>query len=201
MHCWRMPNNFSRQRVKGMFIWYCSRSTDKILILLFLCLKFSCSGYPVDLLHWWRKESISSELPVTSAVPVWSDLCMSAVWEDASCSFRVEGLPQRRDLDVYDFRTLMLVVLSFLAQFDASFWSAPLYIDAEQKKRPEDFFFFFKTLKRLEDWFPWKHWEWQIDSVHCTWPFLFQFTAGDCCHYLTCTPDVLDHLYYVCVYL
>lgn len=63
----------------------------------------------------------------------------------------MEGLPQRRDLDVYDFRTLMLVVLSFLAQFDASFWSAPLYIDAEQKKRPEDFFFFFKTLKRLED--------------------------------------------------
>lgn len=55
----------------------------------------------------------------------------------------MEGLPQRRDLDVYDFRTLMLVVLSFLAQFDASFWSAPLYIDAEQKKRPEDFFFFF----------------------------------------------------------
>lgn len=154
MHCWRMPNNFYRQRVKGMFIWYCSRSTDKILILLFLCLKFSCSGYPVDLLHWWRKESISSELPVTSAVPVWSDLCMSAVWEDASCSFRVEGLPQRRDLDVYDFRTLMLVVLSFLAQFDASFWSAPLYIDAEQKKRPEDFFFFLRLWSGLKTDFP-----------------------------------------------
>lgn len=90
-------------------------------------------------------------------------------------------------------------------EFSSSIWCIVLVCSLVHRCRAEEaawrLLFFFKTLKRLEDWFPWKHWEWQIDSVHCTWPFLFQFTAGDCCHYLTCTPDVLDHLYYVCVYL